>query len=309
MRERMDEWSDSDDEQAELAVAKPSPAMRGSRMSTDRIQRALNYQPPPASERPSEGMPESGPAARAELSTRISAVERMSQALERRGGPAAAQRFSFQCSTARRPSVASPSGAPSPGLADEGIGIGSIGSNVCTEDERALALTSLGAPAAMERLLSQAAASGVDEAALERAIESLARCESRAAASLHSTVDDLKQSFRARLERLEAAFVAQADAIRDELTRQVRAEKAGRAAEVAEHAEQLCAAMARRAGGGRAEAGASVGGRGGAASVLERGWRPVPVSRVARPAPSPKAQPQLDLRDEREWWGSDEEGG
>lgn len=311
----MHQWSDSEDEDAELAAARASPAVRGSRLSTVRIQRALNYQPPPAQPpvRPaaleglSERLPASSPATRSDLSMRISAVERMSRALEHPGRPAAAQRFSFQCgSTARLPPAASPCGAPSPGLADEGLGSGSIGIRYCSEDERALAFTSLGAPAAMERLLAQAAAAGVDEFQLERAVESLARCESRAAASLHSTVDGLKETFRARLERLEAAFVAQADAIRDELTRQVKAEKAGRAAEVADHAEQLCAAMARRSGLAGSGASAGVGGRG--ESARERGLRQVPAARGARLGrgpPSPDARPQLDLQDEREWWGSD----
>jgi len=239
----------------------------------------------------------------------------MSEALERRG----VQRFSFQCrSAARGTAPASPHAAPSPGLGAGdlagGSGLAPAGVGAATEDEEALATASIGAPAAMERLLRQAAASELDERELERAVESLSQCESRAAASLHNAVDELKAAFRGRLERLEAAFVAQADRIRDELTAAVYTERRERAGEVAARAEELCAAMARRDGSSRRLAAAADRGS-GRGDRARRDWRELPVPRAAQQRVNPStaaprdlpAAARLDLGDEREWWGSEEE--
>lgn len=290
-----------------------SPVRR--RLSTQRLGRVLA--PPRATLRASKPTsppeqrppPPQPPRSRVELSRRIGAIERMAEALERRSGPAAAQRFSFHCRSARH--QRSPTPAPSPAR------MSAAGVQMSSEDEQALATASLGAPAAMERLLQQAATSNLEENELERAVESLAQYESRAAAALHNAVDELKATFRSRLERLEAAFVAQADAIRDELTRQVRAQKVARAAEVAAHADELCAAMARRSGlGSLSQAGRTITSK--SAPNLrspEHRWSELPgptsvnPTNTERPSLSPAQlqRPRLDLDDERDWWGTDDE--
>ena len=162
---------------------------------------------------------------KAELSTRIAAIERMSRSIESRVGTAAARRFDFQCSAERR---------------------GAASEDFLLHDEPPLEVESeciIPSSRHIQELQEHATAAKADTNELQLAVCSLAACERKQSLRLQQSVRTLKASFRAKLEQLEAAFVSEAEALSEDLAHAVRAERHACETELQRHARSLCMQM------------------------------------------------------------------
>jgi len=90
------------------------------------------------------------------------------------------------------------------------------------------------------------------EVALEQAVASLSACQQQQAAQLQGVVARQKAGFHERLLDLERRFVAEAQALSEELAATVAADKQAAEAAVARHAQTLAGALQRQGGGGAA---------------------------------------------------------
>ena len=90
------------------------------------------------------------------------------------------------------------------------------------------------------------------EVALEQAVASLSACQQQQAAHLQGVVARQKAGFHERLLDLERRFVAEAQALSEELAATVAADKQAAEAAVARHAQTLAGALQRQGGGGAA---------------------------------------------------------
>ena len=230
--------SSSDDDVVSVASA---PTRR---ISAAALQKALARTPAPRTSHrtPAPSTSHRTPAPRSQWTPRTPHASSAKTLADGRAAPPGTQRFDFQ-GPLRRAAAAT---APPPAATDDEATAYALGLSYHVEAlVRAAEHGGGGGGGGAQHAAAM-------EVALEQAVASLSACQQQQAAQLQGVVARQKAGFHERLLDLERRFVAEAQALSEELAATVAADKQAAEAAVARHAQTLAGALQRQGGGGAA---------------------------------------------------------